>query len=94
MNKFKLSVLSAFTFCTLAAIANNPQTEVSVYFKLSDTEQFIATQAVVDPDALYFIGDVLKEYDVAYDKEWIAKCVDQEKRFDLAEWDDDGNLIT
>ena len=38
--------------------------------------------------------DVLNEHDVAYDKEWIAKCVDQEKRFDLAEWDDDGNLIT
>ncbi len=38
--------------------------------------------------------DVLKRHDVAYDKEWIAKCIDQEKRFDLAQWDDDGNLMT
>jgi hypothetical protein len=38
--------------------------------------------------------DVLKEHDVTYDKEWIAKCIDQEKRFDIAQWDEDGNLIT
>ncbi len=25
---------------------------------------------------------------------WISKCVDQEKRMDLAQWDDDGNLIS
>lgn len=38
--------------------------------------------------------DVLKNHDVDYDPEWLAKCVDQSKREDIAEWDDDGNLIT
>jgi len=38
--------------------------------------------------------EVLKEHDVDYDEEWLAKCVDQSKREDIAEWDDQGNLIT
>lgn len=38
--------------------------------------------------------DVLAEHDVDYDPEWIAKCVDQSKRMDIAEWDEDGNLLT
>ena len=38
--------------------------------------------------------DVLKDYSVSYDEEWISRCVDQTKRNDLAEWDDDGNLLT
>ena len=38
--------------------------------------------------------DVLKDYDVSYDEEWIAKCVDQSKRGDIAKWDDNGNLIS
>jgi len=38
--------------------------------------------------------DVLKEHDVAYDPEWLAKCVDQEKRDAVAVWDDEGNLIS
>lgn len=38
--------------------------------------------------------DVLKQHDVAYDPEWIAKCVDQEKRAVTAAWDDDMNLIS
>ncbi len=38
--------------------------------------------------------DVLAEHDVAYDPEWIAKCVDQSKRDVIAEWDDDMNLIS
>ncbi|RZP03415.1 MAG: gluconate 2-dehydrogenase subunit 3 family protein [Flavobacteriales bacterium] len=38
--------------------------------------------------------DVLKDYSVSYDEEWISRCVDQSKRNDLAEWDDDGNLLT
>ena len=38
--------------------------------------------------------DVLEQHGVAYDPEWIAKCVDQSKRNIIAEWDDDGNLIT
>lgn len=38
--------------------------------------------------------DVLEQHGVSYDPEWIAKCVDQSKRNDIAEWDDDMNLIT
>ncbi len=39
-------------------------------------------------------AEVLAEHDVDYDPEWLAKCVDQSKRLDIAEWDDDGNLLT
>ena len=38
--------------------------------------------------------EVLKDHDVEYDEEWLAKCVDQSKRNEKAEWDDDMNLIT
>lgn len=38
--------------------------------------------------------EVLKEHGMAYEKEWVAKCVDQSKREDIAQWDEDGNLIT
>lgn len=38
--------------------------------------------------------EVLAEHDVDYDEEWLAKCVDQSKREVIAEWDEDGNLIT
>ncbi|MEX0275084.1 MAG: gluconate 2-dehydrogenase subunit 3 family protein [Flavobacteriaceae bacterium] len=38
--------------------------------------------------------DVLQQHGVAYDPEWIAKCVDQSKRNVTAEWDDQGNLLT
>ena len=38
--------------------------------------------------------DVLKQHGVAYDAEWLAKCVDQSQRNTVAEWDEDGNLIT
>jgi hypothetical protein len=38
--------------------------------------------------------DVLEQHGVAYDPEWIAKCVDQSKRGDIAEWDENGNLLT
>ncbi|MFY0594547.1 gluconate 2-dehydrogenase subunit 3 family protein [Roseivirga sp.] len=38
--------------------------------------------------------DVLDEHDVDYEPEWLAKCVDQTKRNDIATWDDDGNLLT
>ena len=37
--------------------------------------------------------EVLREHGVSYEKEWLAKCVDQSKRADIAEWDEDGNLI-
>lgn len=38
--------------------------------------------------------DVLDGLDVDYEPEWLAKCVDQTKRADIAQWDDDGNLIS
>lgn len=38
--------------------------------------------------------EILKDYSVSYDKEWISKCVDQSKRNEIAEWDEDGNLLT
>lgn len=38
--------------------------------------------------------DVLEQHGVAYDEEWLAKCVDQSKRNVIAEWDENGNLIT
>jgi len=38
--------------------------------------------------------DVLDQHGVAYDEEWLAKCVDQSQRGVIAEWDEDGNLIT
>ena len=38
--------------------------------------------------------DVLAEHDVDYDPEWLAKCVDQSKQGVIAEWDEEGNLLT
>ena len=38
--------------------------------------------------------EVLKEHDVTYDPEWLAKCVDQSQREVIAEWDENGNLLT
>ena len=38
--------------------------------------------------------EILKEYSVDYEDAWLAKCVDQTKRNDIAEWDDEGNLLT
>ncbi len=38
--------------------------------------------------------DVLDQHGVAYDPEWIAKCIDQSTRGVIAEWDDEGNLLT
>ena len=38
--------------------------------------------------------EVLKAHNLKYDKTWLAKCVDQEKRDVMAEWDDKGNLIS
>ncbi|MBT8229573.1 MAG: gluconate 2-dehydrogenase subunit 3 family protein [Bacteroidia bacterium] len=39
-------------------------------------------------------AEVLKDYSVDYDPEWLAKCVDQDKRNDIAEWDEKGNLLS
>jgi len=38
-------------------------------------------------------ADVLANHDVDYDPKWVAKCINQETRNDIAEWDDDGNLL-
>lgn len=38
--------------------------------------------------------EVLDKHGVAYDPEWIAKCIDQSKRNIQAEWDEEGNLLT
>ncbi len=38
--------------------------------------------------------DVLDQHGVAYDPEWIAKCIDQSTRGVIAEWDENGNLLT
>lgn len=38
--------------------------------------------------------DVLEQHGVAYEEEWLAKCIDQSKRADIAVWDDEGNLLT
>tara|TARA_R110002073_G_scaffold4213_3_gene28032 strand:+ start:8946 stop:9647 length:702 start_codon:yes stop_codon:yes gene_type:complete len=37
---------------------------------------------------------ILKEHGMAYDPAWIAKCVNQETRSDIAQWDAEGNLIS
>lgn len=38
--------------------------------------------------------DVLVKHGVAYEKEWLAKCIDHSKRGVIAQWDDEGNLTT
>ena len=39
-------------------------------------------------------AEVLANHDVDYDPEWLAKCIDQSKRMEIAEWDEEGNLLT
>ena len=39
-------------------------------------------------------SEVLEKHGMDYEEEWLAKCVDQSKRGELAVWDDDGNLLT
>ncbi|MCO5723288.1 gluconate 2-dehydrogenase subunit 3 family protein [Robiginitalea marina] len=38
--------------------------------------------------------EVLDRHGLAYEPEWLAKCVDQSRRGILAEWDEEGNLLT
>lgn len=38
--------------------------------------------------------EVLKKHGMEYEEAWIAKCVDQSKRGVIAEWDEEGNLLT
>lgn len=37
--------------------------------------------------------DVLDKHGLAYEEEWLAKCVTPEQREEVAKWDDDGNLL-
>ena len=38
--------------------------------------------------------EVLDKHGLAYEEEWLAKCVDQSQRGVIAEWDENGNLLT
>jgi len=38
--------------------------------------------------------DVLAKHGMSYENEWLAKCIDQEKRNVLAKWDEEGNLVS
>lgn len=38
--------------------------------------------------------EVLDDHGLSYDEEWLAKCLDPNTRADLAQWDDEGNLIS
>ena len=38
--------------------------------------------------------EVLKEHGLSYDPKWLERCVDQSKRNELAQWDEDGNLLS
>lgn len=37
---------------------------------------------------------VLAKHGMKYDEAWLAKCVDQDKRTVIAQWDEEGNLIS
>lgn len=37
--------------------------------------------------------EVLAAHGLAYEPEWLTKCINQDKRAELAQWDDEGNLI-
>ena len=37
--------------------------------------------------------DVLAAHGMAYEPEWLAKCVNQEQREEMAKWDEHGNLL-
>ena len=41
-----------------------------------------------------FPEDILKEHGFSYKKDWNYKFLDPLKRNDIAEWDENGNLIT
>jgi len=38
--------------------------------------------------------EVLSDHGLEYDKDWLAKCVNQKNRDVIAQWDDSGNLIS
>ena len=38
--------------------------------------------------------DVLDDLGLSYDEVWLARCIDQTKRNEIAQWDEEGNLLT
>lgn len=38
--------------------------------------------------------EVLDDLGLSYDEAWLAKCIDQSKRNEIAKWDEEGNLIS
>ncbi len=38
-------------------------------------------------------ADVLADHSVSYEQEWLDKCVDPATRSEIAEWDEEGNLL-
>ena len=38
--------------------------------------------------------EVLDDHGLSYDEEWLTKCLDPDTRADIAQWDDEGNLIS
>ncbi len=38
--------------------------------------------------------EVLDDLGISYDESWLAKCVDQTKRNEIAQWDEEGNLLS
>lgn len=38
--------------------------------------------------------EVLDDYGISYESEWLAKCINQDTRNKVATWDDEGNLIS
>ena len=38
--------------------------------------------------------EVLDQHGIAYEAEWLAKCIDQKTRGNIASWDEQGNLLT
>ena len=38
--------------------------------------------------------DVLQQHNMSYDPDWLAKCIDQNTRNEIAVWDNDGNLLS
>jgi hypothetical protein len=38
--------------------------------------------------------EVLDQHGMAYEEAWLAKCIDQKTRGNIASWDEQGNLLT
>ena len=81
-------VLSANENKSFSKIHTPPKGPVSIC-----TWSFTAANAAA-AKALESGSDALTAAIKAYDPEWVAKCIDQEKRNNIAQWDNEGNLIS